>query len=559
MKRVLLSAGILLAIGAFVVIAGGASNGNSVAGTYKIDLDNAFGLVSGADFKVAGVRAGTIKSIDLPKACADGGGNSTCVAQVTVQVSVKGFGSFKSDAFCQSRPQSLIGEYFIDCQPGQYGKALKPGSTIPVGHTESTIPADLLQDVLRMPYRQRFTLIINELGAAVAGRSGDLQAALRRAVPALTQTDNLLNLLANDSQTLKQLTASSNSVITELANNSTQVARFITEAGNTARDTATQSQNLRASLQQLPGFLEQLRPAMVKLGQATDANTPVLANLNSAASNFNTLLRDLPAFSKSAQPAIKSLGQASVTGKAAVQAATPTIAHLNQFAKPTPELAQNLSIVLHDLDNRKRAVEPDPRSPGGKGYTGLEALLQYVFNQTLAINGFGQFGHMLAVDAFVDPRCSQYGTLQSVANGIKQYGAKYRECYAWLGRNQPGVNETDPSAPTACVPDPGGAPPGETGPKTSACKLNASSNPTARSASTRSKGSDAKPAAAGSGSATAASSGSSPPSSGGSSGGGKPSLPSTLAGIVSALGGGGQATSPSAPASTSTTTSGGSP
>ena len=79
-----------------------------------------------------------------------------------------------------------------------------------------------------MPYRQRFTLIINELGAAVAGRSGDLQAALRRAVPALTQTDNLLNLLANDSQTLKQLTTSSNSVITELANNSTQVERFIT-------------------------------------------------------------------------------------------------------------------------------------------------------------------------------------------------------------------------------------------------------------------------------------------------------------------------------------------
>ena len=45
MKRVLVSAAILLAIGAFVVIAGGASNGNSAAGTYKIQLDNAFGIV----------------------------------------------------------------------------------------------------------------------------------------------------------------------------------------------------------------------------------------------------------------------------------------------------------------------------------------------------------------------------------------------------------------------------------------------------------------------------------------------------------------------------------
>ena len=88
-----------------------------------------------------------------------------------------------------------------------------------------------------------------------------------------------------------------------------------------------------------------------------------------------------------------------------MRAAAPTVNDLAAFAKPTPELAQNLSIVLRDLDDRGRAVEPDPRSPGGKGYTGLEALLQYVFNQTLAINTFGPFGHVLAVDAFVDPKC----------------------------------------------------------------------------------------------------------------------------------------------------------
>jgi virulence factor Mce-like protein len=566
MKRVLLSVGILLAIGAFVVIAGGASNGKSAAGTYKIDLDNAFGLVSGADFKVAGVRAGTIKSIDLPKACADGGGNSTCVAQVTVQVSVNGFGNFKSDTSCQSRPQSLIGEYFIDCQPGQYGKALKPGSTISVGHTESTIPADLLQDVMRMPYRQRFTLIINELGAAVAGRSGDLQDALRRAVPALTQTDNLLNLLANDSQTLKQLTASSNSVITELANNSKQVERFVVEAGDTARDTATQSQNLRGSLQQLPGFLEQLRPAMVKLGQATDANEPVLANLNKAASNFNTLLRDLPAFSQSAQPAIKSLGQASVTGKVAVQAATPTIAHLNQFAKPTPELAQNLSIVLHDLDNRSRAVEPDPRSPGGKGFTGLEALLQYAFIQPLAINTFGPLGHLLAVDAFANTTCTPYATPQTIASTIAQQGAAAaRSCYSVLGPNQPGVTTTDPSNPKACVPDPGGAPAGKNGVATSACKLSAA--PSSPNAARAKGGNDS-----GNGSASTGASNplaSAVPSGGGSGGGGSPlpavptpnpaaSIQGTLGEIGAALGGGSStSSSSSATSSPSSASSGG--
>jgi virulence factor Mce-like protein len=462
MKRILLSACILLGAGAFILLAAGASSGNP-AGTYKIELDNAFGIVTGADFKVAGVPVGTIDAINLDQKTLD--------AVVTVSVNRGGFGSFHADAFCQSRPQSLIGEYFIDCNPGTSGKVLPPGSTIPVTHTESTIPADLLQDVMRMPYRERLTLIINELGAAAAARSGDLQAALQRAVPALTETDSLLNLLANDSATLQSLTRDSGTVVTALADNTGQVERFITEANNVASDTATQQGNLKLTLHKLPGVLQQLQPAMVKLGGAVTANQPVVDNLNAASGQINRLLTDLPSFSHSARPALKSLGQASVTGRTAVLAAKPTVAALNMFAKPAPELAQNLAIVLNDLDTQSRAVERDSRSPGGKGFSGLQALLGYVFNQTLAINAYGPLGHFLAVDAFFSKMCSPYATPATVAMALKTYGSRYRQCYSWLGPNQPGVNETDPSDPGAAVPDPGGAPPGETAPRTSAAKL----------------------------------------------------------------------------------------
>ena len=164
MKRILISAVIVAVAVGFVVVAGGASSGNA-SGTYKIELDNAFGIVTGADFKVAGVPAGTIQAIALDK--------KSLHAVVTVSVTNAAFGQFHKDATCESRPESLIGEYFIDCNPGtQQSPVLKSGGTIPVQNTTSTIPADLLQDVMRMPYRQRFTLIINELGAAAAARWG---------------------------------------------------------------------------------------------------------------------------------------------------------------------------------------------------------------------------------------------------------------------------------------------------------------------------------------------------------------------------------------------------
>lgn len=372
-------------------------------------------------------------------------------------------------------------------------------------------------------------------------------------VPALTQTDNLLNLLANDSATLQSLTADSNSVITALANNSVQVQRFITEANNTATDTATQKANLQATFHKLPGLLTQLRPAMAKLGTAVNANEPVLSNLNAASGQLHRLFADLPGFSRSAVPAIKSLGQASVTGKSAVQAAGPTIADLNQFARSTPELAQNLAIVLHDLDTQSRAVEPDPRSPGGIGFSGLQALLGYVFNQTLAINVYGPLGHILSVDAFYSAMCSNYATPATIAMAIKQYGAKYRQCYSWLGPNQPGVNETDPSAPNAPVPDPGGAPPGETGPTTNAARLtvadlqgaSATGKSNAASSGT-SSGSSAAPSAAGTASGVASTGASA--SSGATGSSGKPApainLKKTIGQIVLLLGG----TAPAAPA-----------
>ena len=79
-------------------------------------------------------------------------------------------------------------------------------------------------------------------------------------------------------------------------------------------------------------------------------------------------------------------------GRQAVRAARPQVTELRRFARRTPDLARNLRIMLEDFDDPDRAVEPDPRSPGGRGYSGTQALLRYVFSQSLTINGFDELG-----------------------------------------------------------------------------------------------------------------------------------------------------------------------
>jgi hypothetical protein len=114
------------------------------------------------------------------------------------------------------------------------------------------------------------------------------------------------------------------------------------------------------------------------------------------------------------------------------------ISQLGAFASGTPELGKNLSIVLQHLDDRKHAVEKDPRSPGGQGYTGLEALLQYAYDQTTSTSIFDQNNHILKIGAFVGP-CADYASEES----LEKNPDLERQCGSRLGPVQPGLNYPD--------------------------------------------------------------------------------------------------------------------
>jgi virulence factor Mce-like protein len=427
---------VLLAAGAAAVATASAGSEDPKTPRYTVELDNAFGIVHGADVKVAGVRAGHVSGMRVdPKSKR---------ALIDFTIDKAGFGSLRTDAFCETRPQSLIGEYFVDCRPGTAAERLRPGATIPVEQTASTIPVDLINNIMRRPYRERLGIILDELGAGVGGRAADIQATLRRAVPALRETDRVLAILADQNDVLADLTRDADTVIGDLAANRKDVGRWVTETKETAAASAERRAEIAASLRRLPGFLRELEPTMAKLGQAADAQAPALEDLNASAGQLARLLENLPDFSDATRTSLTSLAELGRKGRPALRAARPTIAELDRFSTKTPELANNLDRVLRDLDDRKRAVEPDPRSPGGKGYTGMEALLQYVFDQTMAINTFDSNGYMLKVNLFLS-ECSEYQNRHSLKEKLEQDPGFYARCAAILGPHQPGITQLDPT------------------------------------------------------------------------------------------------------------------
>jgi phospholipid/cholesterol/gamma-HCH transport system substrate-binding protein len=431
MRRIFVTAFVIVAAAGGAILAAGSRSDNADGKTYWVQLDNAFGLVKGADLKVGGVKAGRIAGFAIDRRARK--------AKVKIDVTEPGFNSFRSDVFCESKPQSLIGEYFLDCQPGKARKEIPDGGTIPVARTASTIPPDLVNNILRLPYRQRLRIILMELGAGVAGRAGDLNEAIRRAVPALRETDRVLAMLAEQNQTLKQLITNGDTVITALAKGRSEVGRFVTEANDASTASAERAADISATWNRFPGFLRELRPTMAALGDVADEQTPALRNLSAAAPQLERFFGNLGPFSDASRPAVRTLGDASVAGRRTIRSIGPTIDLLRSFSLKTPELAKNLAIVLEWLDSRDHAVEKDPRSPGGQGYTGLEALLQYVFDQSQAINVFDQNGFLLKASLFTSQECGPYAD----AKAVKEKPSLLKDCSGVIGPNQPGITTPD--------------------------------------------------------------------------------------------------------------------
>ena len=437
MRRLLLTLLLVAAVGGAVVLATGAAKEDDKA-DYIVELDNAFGLITGGDVKVAGVRAGKVTSMEID--------TDTKRALIGIDITQPGFESLRKDVHCESRPQSLIGEYFIDCQPGTDREEL-PGKRVPVEQTGSTVPPDLVNDIMRLPYRERLRVIVAELGTGLAGRGEDLNEAIRRASPALRETDRVLKILGDQNETLKDLVRNADVAVGELADNRKDVSRFVVEARDTAQASAERRDDLARTFNRLPGFLEELRPTMAALGRVADEQTPALRDLGATSGQLERLFENLGPFARASGPAFESLGRASRTGRRAVRSAGPIVSQLRRFSGDTPELAKNLAITLEDLDDRDRAIWKDPRSPNGQGFTGLEALLDYVITQALSINIYDSAAHTLKVSLFEAQPCGGYAGAREAREPDR-----YKQCAAGLGPNQPGITTPDPTVP------PGGDP-----------------------------------------------------------------------------------------------------
>jgi len=401
-KRVLAIGILLAATSVLAVFATGAAAPPPSEYRVRAMFENAFSVIPGEDVKVAGVKVGKVDSLDV---------TPDQKAAVVLRIDRDGFKDFRRDAECTIRPQSLIGEKFVECTPtqprpegAQPAPKLEriekgPGKgqyLLPVTQTSKPVDLDLVNNTLRLPYRERLAIILNELGTGLAGRGQDLRQAIRNADPALKETDKVLVILGDQNRVLEDLARDSDRIMAPLARDRASAAGFVENASTVATAAASEDTALAQNVQKLPGFLRELRPTVVRLGSLSDQMTPVLSDLGAVAPDVNRLVRETGPFAAAADPALQRLGDATVVGRQALVKARPIVQDLGRFASAARPLSANLQSLTTSL-----------RDTGG-----IERALDYIFFQVAAINGFDSVGHYLRAGLLVNA-CSVYAITSS--------------------------------------------------------------------------------------------------------------------------------------------------
>jgi ABC-type transporter Mla subunit MlaD len=421
----------LVAGGAGLLLAGSAVGGDGGSYEVRAVFDNGAFIVSGEDVRIAGANVGSVSSVDVSQAgeiVSERGGRGRSVpgkAVVTMKIEDAGFQDFRQDASCLIRPQSLLGEKYVECEPTQ---PHAPGSNpsppleeipegqpgegqhlLPLENNGKAVDLDLINNIQREPYRERFRLIINDLGAGLAARGKDLAAIVRRANPALQQTDRVLNILAQQNRVLAELARDSDTDLAPLARERAHVQGFINNANEAGQATAERRGDLEAGLRKLPATLRELRPTMVELRNLADQATPVTADFGAAAPSLTKATRELGPFSQAATISLKSLGKNAAKAGEPLRASDPVIRQIRDFAKSAKGGAKELGRLLVSL----------------RETSGFERLMDFLFFATGAVNNFDQFGHLLRAN-LQKTNCNDYVTAPTAgcsANWLRQIAA----------------------------------------------------------------------------------------------------------------------------------------
>lgn len=343
----------------------------------RAEFHNADGVRSGFYVEIGGLQAGTIQNVSV---------NRQGLAVVTMKLS-HGAYPIGSGATAMIKPVNLLGEKYVDLNPGNLNMPQPSGSVIPASRTDNSVDLDQILDMLDPTTAARLRIMVNEAGVAVAGRGSNLNALLVALPGSLQQLGTMISGFSQDNEQLRALIQAGQRVISSADSRRADLQQLITNAEQTLQTVASRRRALASTVATAAPGLRELRTTLAQLQQVAADLRPTAIDIRQTAPFLTTTLKLLPSFAAAAGPALGELRQVA-----------PSINRLSLQATPTVE---KLVPTFANLRTFATLLAPTMSTLADKG--AFQNLLRFVNNWGTLTGKSDGLGHVFRVRITLDP------------------------------------------------------------------------------------------------------------------------------------------------------------
>jgi phospholipid/cholesterol/gamma-HCH transport system substrate-binding protein len=379
---------------------------------------DASGLLTAYNVKVGGVTAGEVMSIGLDS-------QDHAVVKMDLDHGAYPIGA---GATAEIRPVNLLGEKYVDLNPGNLSRPQPSGTTIPLGRTSTPVELDDVLNMFAPDVLARLQIIVNEAGIAMAGNGANFSQTLGQLPPTLQQARKFVAQIGRQNRQLGTLLDAGSAVIGSVNSRRSDLDGLVSSAAGAFQTVAARRAQLGQTVQNAPAALAQLTKTLDELGTTAGALYPAMVQLRAAAPPLASVLAQAPTFATDAQSAL-----------AAAQAIAPLLVRLGRLGTPVLEHAIPTVRRLATFASSLRTVMTGLDQGGS-----MKALLSFIAGWAGVIQQRDGIGNMFRVHITLSP--------QLVTSVLQSLGAS-ADASLTAGRRTAQANRSLPAPPgTPAVP-----------------------------------------------------------------------------------------------------------
>jgi virulence factor Mce-like protein len=341
----------------------------------KVSFPNAQQLADQADVRIAGVSIGRVVGKQL-----DPAGNRTLA---TIELK-RQFVPLRQNASAILRQKTILGETFVDISPGsRNAKPVPDGGMLSRGNVEHAVQLDEIFNAFDPQTRQAFQIWQQEGARAVRGNDQNLNSVLGNLPSFAADATDITRVLDIEHAAVVRLVQNGSVVFGALSQDQVALRNLVTTAGTTFAATAAQNNNLAASFQTFPAFLNETKATMTRLKAFATSTDPLLKQLVPVANDLGPTLHSVRVLSPDLKSLFINLGPLITASKTGLPAIADVLHGTRPLLGQLGPFLQQLNPILGWLSVHQQLVS-DFISVGGSALAG----------KTLSYSGGGT-GHYL--------------------------------------------------------------------------------------------------------------------------------------------------------------------